>query len=60
VVLWTTRPEESLVATTPEPPFVGDNINLFSDEMIASPIAPDRTMKMEVGEIGFLLAPNSQ
>ncbi len=37
------------------PPFVGDNANLFSDEMIASPIAPDRTMKMEVGEIGFLL-----
>ena len=55
MVLWTTRPEESLVATTPVPPFVGDNANLFSDEMIASPIAPDRTMKMEVGEIGFLL-----
>ncbi len=43
------------MATTPEPPFVGDHTNLFSDEIIASPIAPDRTMKMEVGEIGFLL-----
>jgi hypothetical protein len=43
------------VATTPEPPFVGGNTKLLGDEMIASPIAPDRTMKMEVGEIGFLL-----
>jgi hypothetical protein len=42
------------VATTPAPPD-GDTTNLFGDDVIAPPSAPDRTMKMDVGEIGFLL-----
>jgi hypothetical protein len=44
------------VATTPEPPLpAGDRPNLFGNDVIAPSIAPDRTMKMDVGEIGFLL-----
>ncbi len=44
------------MATTPELPPIGDRTtSLFGDDVIAPPIAPDRTMKMDVGEIGFLL-----
>ncbi len=43
------------MATAPEPPSAGDQPNLGGDDVIAPPIPPDRTMKMDVGEIGFLL-----
>ncbi len=43
------------MAATPEPSPAGGRPDLFSDGVIAPLIAPDRTMKMEVGEMGFLL-----
>jgi hypothetical protein len=41
------------MASTPEPPPAGDHTNLFGADAIAQ--EPDRTMKMDVADIGFLL-----